>query len=70
MQFAIEESDRTAGYKKVHVAGCRDLEDPENFTSEPTLEALFEATEGYDVALDIDELKAYLAPCAAKAIKA
>lgn len=52
-KFAVEEDDRTSGYKKVHAAGCRHLRDPEPFESEPTLEALFEATAGYVVATEL-----------------
>jgi hypothetical protein len=67
-KFAIEQSDRDmARYGKVHAHGCKDLRDPEAFTTDATTlegvqEAASEAT-GWEP----DEFK--FAPCATKLIK-
>ena len=68
--FAVEESDaKPGGYKKVHSANCRDLRDPEVVVAPPNLYALLFALDGYGVADTADELRAALAPCAARIVK-
>ncbi|MPV50124.1 hypothetical protein GCG21_08910 [Pseudactinotalea sp. HY160] len=66
--FAVEESDLTRGYKKIHRGGCANLRDPEPFTSAPNLTAVFEATSGLAVADEFGDLPNWLAPCARRLI--
>lgn len=66
MKFAVEMQDHPiAGYAKVHVAGCKDLKDPENFESDPTQAAIDDAVE----ALTGWEPGFALSPCAKKLVK-
>lgn len=67
MKFAVEqaEGNRKAAYGQVHVAGCKDLKDPEPFTAEPTVESVQEQAEDL---MNWDETY-NLAPCVKKAIK-
>lgn len=63
--FSIEEDDtKPAAYKKIHVSGCRDLRDPEVVGSADYRTDLLDLLDGYGSAESLDDLDAYLAPCA------
>jgi len=72
MKFAVEqsESNRQAAYGQVHVAGCRDLRDPETFTAEATVAAVQAGAEDLMNWGDGEDYTYAMAPCVTKALKA
>ena len=77
-RFAVEESDyNIAGYKRIHLEGCRDLIDPEPAGEANTWEELLNITNplvywdemGDSHDAQMADLKNCSAPCTHKALK-
>ena len=71
-QFVIEEGGSDREYHKVHVAGCRDLKDPEPIGEASGWEDLLQVVQGSYGAEEFDSmayLKRMCPPCVKAALK-
>lgn len=72
VEFVVEEGGSDREYHKVHVAGCRDLKDPEPIGEASDWESLLEAAQGMYGADEFDSLrylKSVCPPCVKGALK-
>lgn len=70
-QFVVEEGGNERQYHKVHVAGCRDLKDPNPVGEASDWDGLLEATQRvYGEEFDsLPYLKSLCPPCVRSALK-